>query len=71
MSATGDGWLSAADPGILCCGAEAVVARDGGLHPRESGKTSRRESERLAEGFCAHTAVAIMRSIQDGSIELR
>jgi hypothetical protein len=49
LSGTGDGWLSAADIGILCCGAQAVVARDGGLQPRESGKTSRREYERLAE----------------------
>ena len=28
-------------------------------------------AKRHAEGFCAHTAVAIMRCIQDGSIEVR
>jgi hypothetical protein len=26
---------------------------------------------RHPEGFCAHTAVAVMRCIQDGSIEIR
>jgi hypothetical protein len=26
---------------------------------------------RHPEGFCAHTAVAIMRCVQDGSIEIR